>query len=103
MADNSGRTTYLGPRVSFRTSASDAGPVHIHVPSTATFEADGRVNFQAATLLSKATTASVTSLVVGDGELMITDVAVGANAAAVLAFRSGNTTYRWSSTTATIV
>jgi hypothetical protein len=36
------RTTNLGPRVSFTTTLSDAGPVYVLVPSTGTFEVDGQ-------------------------------------------------------------
>ena len=74
-----------------------------NVSHSGTFTSTGTLNTQAAKHLSKSTTASVTSLVVANGEFMITDVSTGANAAAVLAFRSGNTTYQWSSTTAIIV
>ena len=45
MADNSNRTSNLGPRVSHvTTKAFTAGPGHYLIPSWMTFEADGPVN-----------------------------------------------------------
>lgn len=88
-------------------SLSVAGHAAItgNVSHTGIFTSTGTLNTAGNTTrhLSKSTTASVSSVVVRDGEFMITDVSVGANAAAVIAFRSGVTTYRWSSTTATMV
>lgn len=88
MADNSGRTTFLGPRVSFRTSKSDAGPVHVQIPSTATLDLAG----VSAVKFSNITTASPTSVFVQDGFLSI--VSHSGNSI-VIAIRSGATTYRF--------
>jgi hypothetical protein len=60
----------------------------------------GVLDLAGARLLSRFTTASAASTILDDGEIMITDVDADS---AVLAFRSGATTYRWSSTTATVV
>lgn len=35
------QTTYFGPRVSFRTTLADPGPVHVHLDSNSTFEVLG--------------------------------------------------------------
>ena len=88
MADNSGRTTFLGPRVSLRTSKSDAGPIHMHVPSGATLEVPAVGSIK----LSGITTASPTSTFIPDGVLSI--VSHSGNSI-VIAIRSGATTYRF--------
>lgn len=40
----SAKTTNFGPWVSFTTTKSHAGPIHVHIPSTGTFTAEGTVN-----------------------------------------------------------
>lgn len=87
MADNSNRTTNFGPRVSFRTTKSDSGPVHVEIPSGATFEL-GNLHF----LMSGATSASLTSLTLPDQCLSIGSVSV---TSATIYFRSGVTIYEW--------
>lgn len=73
-----------------------------NVSHTGIFTSTGTLNTAGNTSrhLSKSTTVSASSVVVRDGEFMITNLAA---AAAVIAFRSGNTTYQWSTTTATVV
>lgn len=85
---NSGRTTNFGPKVSFTTTKSDAGPVVV------TFPSGGTVEFAdvAAMKFSAITTASPTSTFIPDGFFSI--VSHSANSM-VLAIRSGATTYRW--------
>lgn len=81
-------------RVSLATTYADPdGPMVLHVPSGASLIVDG-------TYLSRVTTASASSAVLADGELAIAGVDADS---AVLAFRSGNTTYTWSSTTAGVL
>ena len=82
------KTTYFGPRVSFRTSASDAGPVHVRLDSASTLEfaAVAPVKF------SNITTASPVSTFIPDGFLSI--VSHSGNSI-VIAIRSGATTYRF--------
>lgn len=84
------RTTYFGPRVSFRTTLADAGPVHVYGDSSSTLEWDGIVNFQSASLRPSAETVSASSTVLDDGEFAVTSVS---DSSCVLAFRSGVTTY----------
>jgi len=85
---NSLRTTNFGPRVSFTTTKSDAGPVHVNFPSggTVAFADVAPIKF------SGITTASPTSTFIPDGFLSI--VSHSANSM-VIAIRSGATTYRW--------
>lgn len=81
------RTTYLGPEVSFRTSASQsATPVHVLFPS------DGTVAIAGKQLLSNATSGSLTSATLVDGEFRIGALSVSS---CVLYYRSGVTTYRF--------
>lgn len=83
------KTTFLGPLVSFRTSASQsATPVHVQFPSTGTVELAN----VAAVKLSGITIASPTSTFIPDGFLSI--VSHSGNSL-VLAIRSGATIYRW--------
>lgn len=107
---NSTRTTNFGPRVSFTTSKSDAGPVHVAIPSAGTFGVDGQaivrsggnlninsgatldVKGVAGVKFSTITTASPTSSFIPDGYFSI--VSHSANSM-VIAIRSGATTYRW--------
>lgn len=86
------RTTYFGPRVSFRTSLSDAGPVHVRGDSSSTFEWDGKVDLSGGNTYSRQTTASYASTTLNDGEFAVGDVSV---TSAVLYFRSGVTTYQF--------
>ena len=112
MADNSGRTSNLGPRVSHVTTKAYNGPGHYLFPSWMTVEVDGPLNADgtltsagvanftstvslglvAPLKFSTITTASPTSVFIGDGFLSI--VSHSANSM-VIAIRSGATTYRW--------
>lgn len=85
---NTGRTTNFGPRVSFTTTKSDPGPIHLHHPSTGTVEFAGVAPIK----FSGVTTASPTSVFIPDGFFSI--VSHSANSI-VLAFRSGATIYRF--------
>lgn len=140
----SDRTTFFGPRVSFRTNLADPGPVHVQIPSGGTFTVAGQlvntgqtnssstntqtgynvftgnvnatststvtlaghtvststVNLQSARLLSRATTASATSLIIADGEFAIAFQSVSS---CRLVYRSGNTTYTWIATTGAVL
>lgn len=88
MADNSNRTTNFGPRVSFTTTKSDSGPVHLVVPSDGTLEVAGIQGIK----MSGATSASLDSTTLPDGFLSIGSVSV---TSATIYFRSGNTTYQF--------
>ena len=82
-------TTYLGPKVSFRTSAAQSNvPVHVQFPSTGTVELAN----VAAIKFSAITTASPVSTFIPDGFLSI--VSHSGNSL-VIAIRSGATTYRF--------
>ena len=87
----SNRTTNFGPRVSFTTTAADAGPVHVYVPSTGTLEAAGRLVKSGTEIASNLTTASLTSLTLADGEIRLGGHS-GNNVK--IWFRSGVTTYQ---------
>ena len=82
------RTTYLGPRLSFRTTLADAGPVHVQYPSGATLDLADVAPIK----FSNITTASPVSTFIPDGHLSI--VSHSGNSI-VLAIRSGATTYRF--------
>lgn len=101
MADNSTRTTYFGPVVSFRTEKGHASSfVHVHVPSSGTLEVDALLKSDgtlditpvAGIKFSGITTASPTSTFIPDGFLSI--VSHSGNSL-VIAIRSGATTYRF--------
>lgn len=82
-------TTWLGPRVSFRTSAAQSDvPVHVQIPSTATLDLAG----VAAVKFSNITTASPTSTFIPDAFLSICS---HSGNSMVIAIRSGATTYRF--------
>lgn len=105
---NSNRTSNFGPRVSFTTRKSDAGPVHVHVPSHGTLgisgqaivNSGGNINIASGGTLdvkgvagvkfSDITSSSPTSTFIPDGYLAI--VSHSANSI-VLAIRSGATMY----------
>lgn len=74
----SNKTTYFGPRVSYRTSAAQSDQTVI-------------VDARPARVLSRVTTASATSLVLEDGEMAI---AAHSGNTAKLVWRSGVTTYQ---------
>lgn len=106
-------TTNLGPRVSMSTTHADpASFMTLHIPSAASLHVQGTqvaagllrststVNLQSATLLSRATTASLTSLTLADGEWAIDNVSVTSCA---IRFRSGNTTYTFRADAAAVV
>ena len=77
-------TTNLGPRVSLVTVASDAGPAHLFLDSNTSLTIAGKQ------FASNATSASLTSAILADGEIRIGAVSAGT---ATLFFRSGVTTY----------
>ena len=85
---NSNRTTKFGPRVSFTTTKSDAGPVHVEIPSDGTLEVAAETGIK----MSGATSASMTSLLLPDGHLSIGSVSV---TSATIYYRSGNTIYEF--------
>ena len=85
---NSGRTTNFGPRVSFTTTRSDPGPVHVAFPSGGTVEFADVAGIK----MSGATSASMTSLILPDGHLSIGSVSA---TSATIYFRSGVTIYEF--------
>lgn len=85
---SSQKTTYFGPLVSYRTSKSHAGPVHVEIPSHGTLEVAAETGIR----MSGATSASMTSLLLPDGHLSIGSVSV---TSATIYFRSGNTIYEF--------
>jgi hypothetical protein len=107
---NSNRTSRFGPRVSFSTTKSDPGPVHVQVPSTATLGIDGQAIVRtggnlniasggtldikgiAGLKFSNITNASPTSLLIPDGYLSIVSHSADS---LVIAIRSGATLYRF--------
>lgn len=93
---NSRKTTVFGPRVSFGTTKSDAGPVHVQFPSA------GTVDFAAVAAMkfSAITTASPTSTFIPDGFLSV--VSHSGNSI-VLAIRSGATTYRFTNAAGSVL
>ena len=93
---NSNRTTDFGPRVSFATTKSDPGPVHVEIPSGATFT----VPAVAGLSFSDVTTASPTSTFIPDGFLSI--VSHSGNSI-VIAIRSGATTYSFTNGSGAVV
>ena len=118
MATPSATTGFIGPIVSLSTALSDAGPQHMHIPSTATltgagtntftgavtssggFTSTSTINAQAAVTLSKQTTASLTSATLKDGEFAIGAVSA---TSCMIYFRSGVTTYRFLADAATLL
>jgi len=105
---SSGLTTNFGPIVSLTTTKSNQSAPHLYLDSNTTFTAAGpstlsggvtlsgaltstaTVNLQSGVLLSRATSASLTSATLADGEFAIGSVSV---TSMVLNFRSGATTY----------
>lgn len=83
-------------------STTNFGPNVAIVPDSVLSERSNLavLDLRKARVFSRTTTASASSAVLADGEFAIT--AIGASSA-VLAFRSGNTTYLWSSTTADVL
>jgi hypothetical protein len=91
-------------RLSIGTTDSNQSVGDLTVESTASFNAAGiasftntvastaTVNLQSAKLLSKQTTASLTSVTLADGEWAVGAISVSS---CILYFRSGATTYRF--------
>ena len=117
MADNSYRTSNLGPRVSFTTTkASGSIPGHFYLPSFMTFENAGSGTFGGTSTyasgslivladvdpikFSNITTVSPSSTFISDGHLSI--VSHSGNSM-VIAIRSGATTYRWTNASGGVV
>ena len=98
-------TSNFGPRVSFTTTKSDAGPIHVFVPSTGTFTAagdaafSGKASFDYDAIRSGSTTASLVTATMADQQLSIASVD---GLAAYLTWRSGNTVYEWVSTSTSV-
>jgi hypothetical protein len=86
------KTTNFGPIVSLQTSKADPRAPHLYLDSNTTLTASGTLNTQSGVFLSRATTASLTSATLADGELSIGSVSI---TSAVLYFRSGVTTYQF--------
>jgi hypothetical protein len=83
-------TTNLGPRVAVSASHGYAhGSIDL-----------GTLDLTEAQTLVRSTVSSASSTVLKDGEFAVVSLAASA---ATLAFRSGNTVYLWSSTTAQAV
>ena len=101
MADNSNRTSNLGPRVSHvTTKAFTAGPGHYLIPSWMTFEVDGPAQFDGAVTQSGAAALSGNVALTGTFALGASGTSFSAlrkstisvNPGAVAAFDSANTT-----------
>ena len=85
----SGQTAIYGV-----SSASFGG--NVQVGSSTSLAPSINADLRGARLLSRATTASATSLILNDGEFAVMFQSV---TSARLCFRSGNTTYTWIATT----
>jgi hypothetical protein len=105
------QTDNLGPLVSLTTTEAAPSTVpHLYLDSNTSLGVDGSFNMggtltstglidsnstidnAGGVFLSRATTASVTSATLADGEFAIDQVSA---TSAVLVFRSGGTTYEW--------
>jgi hypothetical protein len=106
------KTTNFGPIVSLQTSKADPRAPHLYLDSNTTITSagpmavsgvltsTGTINAQGGVFLSRATTASLTSATLADGELSIGSVSV---TSATIYFRSGATTYEFDAQAATVL